>query len=251
MIKKWRCLLFISEDSKMMFAGRQYPFAVNGILDKIKDIVEELKILNTESLSHSKEEITDWHNTYVDTFPCEDESGTYHILTDRYLLNKLNRLTGLHQMISDGENTFHFNDLLQSSWYVPYYAFVSSHKDLVSLDYDSHFTIGGATYCLNCGKDIPTSPDSMLCEACSANIDIDIEDFWYCTECGARISVENGFCVEDEYICQNCVNNLTAECDKCGERIFLENLHIIRSEDNSYVEHLCSDCFEEEKKEEE
>ena len=62
------------------------------------------------------------------------------------------------------------------------------------------------------------------------------EDYYVCDECGGFICIEHGNWLDDTSLCDNCYNDLTAECAICGEVHLQENMLYI---DEQWV---CSNC---------
>lgn len=242
--KKWRCLLFFSENNKMMFAGRPYPFAANGLLNKIRDIVQELKLIEVSNNFYwEKKCLSEWRNDYIDTFNFSD--GTQVKLENRHILNNFNELVSLRKIITDQHGSCHYNDLLRSSCYVPYYAQVEYASNHVP-EYEAHFRIGAKTLCLNCGKHLVSEPDSMLCEDCLEHYESEkYLDGMFCSECGARIRNDEGeYVATGEFLCPNCIREYTQICYKCNERYYQDDMSVVRDEDNAHVHWICTNCRE-------
>lgn len=247
--KKWRCLLFISEDKRMMFAGRPYPFAATGLLDKIREIVDLKKILikNPGGFWKFEQVISPWFNTYFNkmNYPGYEEG---FILNDRFILGKDNCLVGMYDLIEDASNSMHYNDLLKSSCYVPYYAWVgydSLWSDFIYPEFRSHFTIGSTTYCLNCGRHIVKEPDTFLCEDCS-DIRYDEDRLLYCECCGESINEDDAiFLSDNSIVCRRCADNNCEQCVDCGDIFYQDEMEAIRDDDNRHVSWICKDCLEE------
>lgn len=241
--KKWRCLLFFSENNKMIFAGRPYPFAANGLLNKIRDIVQELKLIEVLNQPYwRKQYLSEWRNDYVDTFNFSD--GTQVKLESRFILDCYSELVPLEAIITNGQGSCHYNDLLYSSCYVPYYVQVESGDHVPK--YKNYFKIGARTLCLNCGKYEISDPDSMLCEDCLDYYDSeDCLDETFCSECGAIIEEGEGeFAATGEFLCPHCVEEYTQRCYKCNERYYQNDMSVVRDEDNTHVHWVCANCKE-------
>lgn len=96
----------------MIFAGKQYPFTNNKILDFIKD-----KLIKKSNISNSK--WTDWDNFYITDYT---ENDIKNYLDDRYIPIKTH-LIGLSDLIIENNFALNFNDLLNSHTYIPMYSF--------------------------------------------------------------------------------------------------------------------------------
>lgn len=248
--KKWRCLLFISQDKRMMFAGRPYPFAATGLLDKIRQIVDEKGLLIKDKPFGwwaDSQEISRWYNNYITTTLLDGMIESEPIeLSDKYMLGRHGQLRGLSEIVEDAPNSMHYNDLLQSSCYVPYYAWVgyNNYRHFVYPEFDSHFVIGAPTYCLHCGEQIVNEAESFLCYDCQG-LAYD-EDFLRCDCCGETIYENEGIYINDDYIvCQNCLEEQCAQCSECGEIYFKDDMEAVRDEDNTHFHWICDDCLRE------
>ena len=246
--KKWRMLLFISSDRKIMFAGRQYPYAANKILDIIRQKCIDLGLLDVEDSWWWNEKVSGWSNETISSFNFKDSNGNDYsaALNDKYLVDGEGLLVPLRRIIRDADGSKHYNDLLYSSIYKPFYCYVSTDYNPyphTALDKD-WLVIGGETYCIHCGKRLIDTEDSMLCYKCFEEVG---EQYYYCDNCGdaiphdEEIQLENG-----EYVCQNCFDRCVSQCDKCGGYDY--NDYMNELEDGRYV---CNSCYDEIKQDKE
>lgn len=65
-----------------------------------------------------------------------------------------------------------------------------------------------------------------------------MEEERICTHCGEVLAEDDGTVVDDELLCDECVDNYCVTCDCCGETIWTEDCV---TDDNTY---LCQDCFD-------
>lgn len=150
--KKWRMLLFFSTHWDVMFAGRQYPFFSRTALDII--------------MMQLKQKVaggywSEWHNDTLNSFNYEERNADGGSLMWNYVcLN--NELYKTVDVIQDGKHSLHFNDLLRSSCYVPYYCF----KYYRPVGETPVIRVGAEAPCLMCGHNHMVSTDSLLCEEC-------------------------------------------------------------------------------------
>ena len=150
--KKWRMLLFFSTHWDVMFAGRQYPFFSRTALDII--------------MMQLKQKVaggywSEWHNDTLNSFNYEERNADGGSLMWNYVcLN--NELYKTVDVIQDGKHTLHFNDLLRSSCYVPYYCF----KYYRPVGETPAIRVGAEAPCLMCGHNHMVSTDSLMCEEC-------------------------------------------------------------------------------------
>lgn len=227
--KKWRVLLFFDEQYNMMMAGRQYPFFENSLLLPIKREVE--RMFNWQFSGWMDHYTT--HNCINSFLDEEDRTHYYEVLYNKQYLSLAGRIISLKKLVSNGEGTLQFNDLLESSTYTePYYSFKLKRNwygEYFNAPYDDgsipKIKVGKKCKCLECGQEDIKMSESFICKHCmikegQAN---DYDEFGRCAFCG-RIFVwedaEGGF-VDDEngytrQICSVCLANDCAPCEKCG-----------------------------------
>ena len=241
--KKWRMLLFTSRDETVLFAGRHYPFFNKEIMDKIKHI---WTTLYTTPIAYSK-----WHNDVIEDFHYKDEENLLHAYEDFGIENPhlvINHyLVDPRKVIKD-QSSLHYNDLLESSVYDPYYAFNYWNP------YDSHGTlfVGSDPYCPYCGQNMLYSSDSLCCDECRNAFETNSQYIGECEGCGHDV-------VEDEdwtrdyaghLYCQDCKEALLTWCPSCYE--WYPNDIMINTEnafgykaiiDGQEVEKVCPQCL--------
>ena len=64
------------------------------------------------------------------------------------------------------------------------------------------------------------------------------EEVRICDYCGRELAEEEGTPVDDELLCDDCVEEHCVTCDHCGETIWEQNS--VSDEDTC----LCQDCFD-------
>lgn len=210
--KKWRMLLNFSEDWSVVFAGRQYPFKSDDILELIKHnlIYPGLNIISPCYSSWSNQYITAW----------DDE----HELDDKYAFIR-RRLYGVHNMIRNKKGSRNYNDLLYSNCYTkPYYMssdrsplkpthfwFGESYEYITSI-LTPKIRIGDDTKCIKCGINTIDTEESMLCSKCED----ELSSTFMCTCCGRPITEW----VEDDFdgclYCYDCADEVMRKCERCG-----------------------------------
>lgn len=207
--KKWRMLLFFSNDWRMTFAGRQYPFHSQAALELIQS-----KFLNKKIGMRGW---SNWDNSYIENF--NHINGANTNLNDKYLVLNY-KLVSLNSLISDDDTKLHFNDLLYSSYYVPFYSY-----QIPEIPYYgnyagdlTHFYIGGKVPCLYCGKDNLFHPESMLCYKHESEFGVIEDGFEYCEVCGQRVHYDDTYVLANGgYVCVDCFNNENMNrCIRCG-----------------------------------
>ena len=219
--KKWRMLLFFSSDMKMVFAGRQYPFTSNNGLSLVLDKLQKLTPYYWKQ----------WDNTSLEEVNKVQLNKKYIILN--------NELFPIKNIISDFPNSKHYNDLLHSSYYKPYYSTV--------INYDfkpSNIVIGDEVTCICCGKNIVNLEDTMLCDNCELQYgECNDESIVYCECCNRRLFREDAIQInldycDNEYICQYCAETIFRRCNICGKLVYKDETIYDKNED-CYV---CLDC---------
>ena len=195
--KKWRMLMFISEDNEFVFAGRQYPFQADQALYLCKNI-RSVFGLNVNGYS-------DWTSASI-----REVKG--HYLNNTYMyLNGF--LYPQKDIIRDAKGSRHFNDLTESSYYEPQYIWQDKYYHV---DYKP-MVIGSETFCIKCGECHVASTETMLCDDCFDEYGECMEDRCRCSECGEFDWIEDMVYITDEsrYVCSTCASDLVAYCEWC------------------------------------
>jgi hypothetical protein len=225
--KKWRMLMFFSEDGDHIMAGRQYPFFCKSALDKVLKLWCATK-------GCSAGEWTNWTNWNIDHCEVDDDRWNDIYLRDRYVVMH-ERLHKMHTIVKDADHSLHFNDLLNSSCYVPYY----TYREVYHVDSKPRWIIGGAVDCLCCGDALLYDGERMCCSDCDED---QCEDIEYCHCCGSRIYNFDEAAYSDNYeawICNHCRSSAGHCCAECGEWFFDGDLHYDQ-ENNVY---RCYGCY--------
>ena len=249
--KKWRVLLYLSEDWRMMFAGRQYPFETATGMNVVLDILRD-NILVNDNLSHDYYNKvlynwTDWNDKLIDKI--EMTNGLLAEF-DYPFIPVGDTLLSIADVVSDAPGSKHFNDVLDSSCYSPIYAFkyhrypwLSEGGYSLTSTLSTKFIIGGNTYCLHCGEAevMSRGSETMRCEKCELEYGTAENDtFCRCESCNDRIYADDAYVFEDEILCEHCYKTQTCECERCNERVWNENIRYYKPE-GSYI---CKWCFE-------
>lgn len=230
--KKWRVLLYLSDNWDLIFASKQYPFSSEtGLNIALEHLCAALKI-NPRSLGK-------WSRIYAsEAFQKLDKPIS--LKTD-YLPFR-GRLYGLDEIIKEPDNSLHFNDLIRSSTYHrPYYAIKDNHW-WSDCNQAPKVRIGNRVKCLCCeNKDISGS-EFMACNSCVEKYDLycDDEGYYVCDCCGSRIFEGQYFTVMGEILCENCYEQNVFTCACCDREYFIEDQRY----DKKLNRYICVDCYE-------
>lgn len=205
--KKWRVLLFFSDNGKMCFAGRQYPFSTKEGIDFVNE--------NLHLALGEKDDWTKW------------QSDTYRNDYDTVMMPKNNYFSKeqpVDYFMNSPAYSSHYNDLVESSCYIPIYAI---HKNK---EYDEfpYFTIGARVPCLQCEELFVD--ECMLCYHCES------EGYAvYCDNCGCRVCEGEGISLSDgDILCEDCAADHAYYCEDCHTWHYFDVPHKML-EDGSYV----------------
>jgi hypothetical protein len=233
--KKWRILLFFSEDYSMLFAGRQYPFVAENALD----VIRKHLLYDIDGSKWSA-----WHNKRFSIFEEEETNTTYCL---KSMIPVGNVMKPLNRIVVDGQNTHHFNDLLRSTVYTPYWSYKESYNwwDSTGTGLSSESTtvkVGEACLCPVCGDYVIDFSETMMCSRCNYKYDYNnnSDDYVECQICGAMVHEDDTYRLtySDLEVCRHCYENETAECQECGAIDIVDLIYY--REDTRRC--LCNDC---------
>lgn len=205
--KKWRMLLFFSQHHNIVFAGRQYPFFSMEALNAVWEVVDE----NTALLTTSRKNYSQWTDTQI-SFVIDTNNKRInfnpHIPFPGYLIP-------LESLVKDAQNSngtiLHYNDLLFSSSYTPYYCY----NEYAYLKNETLIVGSGDILCPLCGNNIIENGDSLFCPCC---YDYTNDDDGYTCDCCGNYCHEAVYVESmDEYLCGDCLDELCSMCEECGE----------------------------------
>lgn len=247
--KKWRVLLYLSENWDMMFAGRQYPFRTDVGINFVKD-----NLLPQAGLGYWSA----WTDKKIKSY----DNGVNEFSFQHAYIPYGGNIAPIDEIVMNRKNSLQFNDLLQSSCYEPMYCY-----KMVESPWSSYFLslgsegqppkkekiikyisnmpkirAGGEVKCLCCGNRNIELTESMMCNECEIEYgqgDSDI--FGTCPCCGQRFVFDDGYYVElaDEVICPSCADTETAECANCGGLYYKTNMKF----DHTTGLYYCKDCY--------
>ena len=233
--KKWRMLLFFSTNRGALFAGRQYPFFNRSALNYVQNIVRDQRFVSTAY------GWSNWTSKTIDKIKY-DEDWTEFLSHPHFVLGgDLYKSTDL---IKDSKTALHYNDLLKSTVYKPFYCWTNRSWGLHPRE--MLFKIGADVPCLYCGVEHINISGSMYCDTHELEYGTydDCDMFCYCEVCGERMFVDdrNTHALErGGYVCSSCADDTCIECDNCGYYVWKEDAYYSESRDTYY----CEECYPE------
>lgn len=215
--KKWRVLLFFSEDMSLVFAGRQYPFS-NEV--GLKIILENLNNLMYPT-HNGKAKYINWKRNYIKTINPE---SLYPRALNYSYFEVCGNLYPMEEIVVNGKKTNHYNDLYNSTYYHnPYYSYLY-WKDYTdefwenaafpyagdALKQKGEYTpkaikIGRQVKCLHCNNNVVIESSRMVCDDC--------DNLTTCQECGSVISVSDAFYIDGYSFCKHCFEKICEELE--------------------------------------
>ena len=231
--KKWRMLLFLSDNRQAMFAGRQYPFFSPTAMDIVQQVL-------LDSLGKRVRAWTPWYNDFIKQFPraeSEYNNESDNWLNDRYI-SMHGQMFPMRKLIIEPKKPLFFNDLTDSSFYYPYYSWNRYAGT------DCEFHIGDEAPCPCCnGRSIVNIPEDMRCQKCYEEwLDGDnpSSEFVYCECCDRRILRSDAYFIDgDEAIlCEYCYTDCVNRCEKCEKEFYTSAIKY----DRETGKYLCPYC---------
>ena len=211
--KKWRMLIFFDDAQESMFAGRPYPFDTPSALAAINKYLDKM----FSPWGFHQHGWTDWSDATIRSVVDPRNNEDTELYSRYFLIN--HDLFSLGQMVHNGKETFHFNDLLNSSCYEPRLRYREGHSMLPNHK-RYRFHIGDAAPCVCCGQANVAVSDSFMCIPCELKYGhSEDEVFCICSLCGDR-GLRSDFTYSeyhDDYLCSYCyAEQEVIPCCKCG-----------------------------------
>ena len=225
--KKWRMFMFLADEHNALFAGRQYPFILDDAMEFFRDIL--FNLLNYHVFNWSN-----WHNDQLDRYKYKDETEYMEFNKHEIYIPIGGTFISLFDLVVDAEGSKHYNDLLYSNYYTPYYCWRLRTKENI------HFTIGSHVHCVCCGEKDPVG-NEMVCRECGRKNGV-FDNYINCDWCGVEIPEPDSFWIRGVHntcVCPNCVAMYTQACDRCDEFWSTDEMHYIE-ETGTWI---CPDCF--------
>lgn len=156
--KKWRAFMFMSTDNNLIFSGRHYPFFSTDALEIIKDCLFSQINLYTPNWSN-------WHDDHLNSYAYKNGIINWLAYTYYPIGNYLIPLNGSKNcLVEDTPKSLHFNDIINSSCYNPYYIF-----NKIEMAKMPKIKLGATFNCLLCKDNLVTENDTMFCTTCNEN----------------------------------------------------------------------------------
>lgn len=230
--KKWRMLLFVSDNWNALFAGRHYPFFSKNIMETVRELwinqttgAFEKKIWGATNMwSH-------WHDDYYQRIKLKEWTADEFFTNNKYVAIR-DKMYDMNKLIKD-QSRLHFNDLLNSTCYTPYYCWNKMSSSTIK------FNIGAEVPCLICGNNYLTDTDSMTCSEC-----LEPSGFIRCADCGEIIPEDSVIWAgraEDYPICNSCYCDHYDRCSCCDYIFHVDDLYWNEERERYY----CENCYEE------
>lgn len=241
--KKWRMLLFCSENGETIFAGRQYPSPVltDALWDLLRHIMRRMFLQVYYDKWQNLYIMPDAWNEYTDT-----SNDTRWHLCQRHILSPFDGaiypLSSLYGNVNSHNKLF-YDDVLSSTIYkAPYYLFGHSLNTSDCRTKKPIFTGVDSVTCPHCGQNaIKGNTDSIWCADCYEAIEYNGE-LYTCDCCGRHYLEENegAWLVDDSWWCDRCIADNAVTCAQCGGLCNIENAYYDEKEED----YICNYCKE-------
>jgi len=224
--KKWRMWIHISDSWDYCFLGRQYPFTLDGITEKIRELLPGSDWCKFSDVQINK--VNDQTN------------GIEYNLGKNYIILQGefdHELYDIRDVVQEGSK-LNYNDLLYSSFYKPYYA---SRSFVERKHLPPKITVGHRVKCLCCNQyDIEPGESLMLCCDCAQKLGL--ADYGIvCNCCGETVDEDEITYLHDGTpICNRCISDYFY-CENCNEWFSEDEIEY----SEKYQQYFCKECFEE------
>lgn len=203
--KKWRRWLHFSNDKNMLIAGRPYPYSIGNIMNFITGTV----FPNLPHLNSWEDAV--WCSKLIKEINDEKAKVNFSF-SDTYIPVGY-ELKSLEALAPRVPNNLAYNDILDSNFYEPIYAFKPAgwwNGDTGDTNKNTKFLIGHEVKCLVCGEVI-TDAEHFVCEDCKYGV----KDPYigYCESCGTGFREEEDIYVLDSgtRVCYDCYREIEQE----------------------------------------
>lgn len=209
--KKWRMLVHMTKNCA--YYSRQYPFKSDGLLGGVASMVEHVFNRNDKLTSIGYRQVKrDVGKDFLSVAQLAYNGRSFSSLD-----------------IINVDDYLGFSDLIYSNMYSPVagadasmlhdYDEAGCYNTSIMDEYDAFkeifgIKIGELPYCPCCGEEQITRCDSLLCDSCIRNYNVEEDFFQTCAECGRRIWGEaipspSG----DGVVCSDCYKAIQQEVE--------------------------------------
>ena len=237
--KKWRCLFHFDFERGIVWAGRQYPFTSDNILDSAKVLFAHFNYFCDKNLISSYNTgrwIDEVKKDSINIDGVQRDLLHPHIFADGIIIP-------IDAIVKESRNALNYNDILHSSVYNPKYLIFdikNYNLNFYNTDFKNPLIIGKACKCPQCGDKVITSSNNFICDNCRINFtDESSDEIGYCSSCGRHIILDGDMCWEDEYYCEDCFNKMFSRCSECH---FIISPGMEEEDDDGNI--LCPSCAE-------
>lgn len=214
--KKWRCLLFFDRDRKIVWAGRQYPFSTDAALNfVVSNLLEPLNFFEPDKTVLPK---LFWEGWQCPILSDEIQFNNYSTsLTEQYVVSD-GKINPINKWIVNDPDSLAFNDLTQSSFYRAMWFKYGGGARIPNRIHA--MKVGAEVPCVHCGQDIVHYSETMMCNRCVLESDIEMDEITECVECGRRIFTDLEYSYGGDYYCPECYHEYIKTCYDCGETFY-------------------------------
>lgn len=236
--KKWRCLFFFDHERKFVWAGRQYPFSSDALLNEVVN-----KLFIPMNFFTDEEGLFPlfWRGWEHPVIKGDNKINEEIIYLERPYVIMDGRITRLSRWIKDHPNSMAFDDLTSSSFYLPQVFNYGNLPSVLRWKKDA-MVVGETVPCVHCGEDIVNHSNSVLCDKCLLDSDICMDEIIDCSHCGCRTFADLDYSFAGVFFCPECYKEHVVTCSRCAETFFVCDLD---SHLDGQGGHMCSRCAHE------
>ena len=202
--KKWRCFFHIDFNNGLIHAGRQYPWFNEQMLALVQNLL--LKPYNYLDVNFSYS----WNSGFEPRVFKTVQNNDYTMRLNERHMTYGGTIHLYSDFVVDAENSFHYNDLLKSSVYLPW---VLQYKRQFEACLKSPMIVGEEVPCLICGEQHIFDSDCVACLDCIYEQDLSTESILTCEWCDRRAPADDMHEYQGEIICDACYRNAEDDDD--------------------------------------
>jgi hypothetical protein len=229
--KKWRMLLFCHPEGETMFAGRQYPDSMTGMLEIVQKAIQQIFPENfyAENWENDWCQKAGWKDKYKNHFSFRVNHIASHFDGCVYPIHTLYQPNNISKLFYDDINLSHI-------YTKPYYLFGQNRTMVPRARTLKPVIVGGTTVtCPQCGK-------HLIAQASCWDCLYDEMTPWVCSCCNRRFQNEDDglWTVDEEWWCNDCVSDNCVICADCGGVVNYDDAYWDEEEQKYY----CRECWE-------